>query len=352
MSTPALRGRQRTVNTRMNELHNPTHQTPSHTENLTGPDAPQEAPPNTSDGPLPNSHVRECFVGKVDVIDQPGHEFPRIRAGYVDAGERSGHGRDVHSPLGMFGLQPVLDPLPDRCGAGRCRRHEIVILVEPSGDAVLAAHDAVSYGPDIEFVPRVDVDQIEQLGDVRATKVQLAQGRDVDNADRITYCLHFTRRVPVVLRPDPLSGDERGGPVGNVPVLHWRDADRFSVSTRKCTEADRSIRRAPDGGSQFRDRSADGLDKRCGRVDRLVLALAMTHRCCREPLDQLDRVVAFRCGIDDVGALDVLGVVDEAVRGRSEQGWVVGPCPTAQWVRDAYRLPDRRLRNPLGCRAQ
>ncbi len=67
MSTPALRGRQRTVNTRMNELHNPTHQTPSHTENLTGP--PQHGPTRYSRHET--AHRRTRFIAACAVADMP-----------------------------------------------------------------------------------------------------------------------------------------------------------------------------------------------------------------------------------------------------------------------------------------
>ena len=84
-------------------------------------------------------------------------------------------------PLGMFGLQPVLDPLPDGRRTGRRGRHQVVLLAEPAGDAVveddavLGAHHAVADAADVELGPLVDVEQVEQLRNVGAAQVELAE---------------------------------------------------------------------------------------------------------------------------------------------------------------------------------
>ena len=130
------------------------------------------------------------------------------------------------APLGMFRLQPVEDPLPDGPGTGRRRRHHVVLVGQPAGDAVvedhavLGAHHAVADAAHGELAPLVDVQQVEQLRDVGTAQVELAQRRDVDDPDVRPHVAHLGRGVAVVVRADPVAGDERPRAVGVVPGLH------------------------------------------------------------------------------------------------------------------------------------
>ena len=132
-------------------------------------------------------------------------------------------------PFGMLGLQPVLDPFPHGRRPRRCGRHQIVILREPAGhavvhdDSVLGAHHAVADATDVELGPLVDVDQVEQLGNIGASQIELAERRDVDDSDLGANVEHFSVGVAVVIGPDPLAGHKG----------HWHHLPRARVASAR-----------------------------------------------------------------------------------------------------------------------
>ncbi len=77
-------------------------------------DPPEHAVADPGDPAGPDVHVGERLVGQVDALGDPLDQPAGGRAGHVDAGVGRGHRRDVDPPVGALGLQPVLDPLPDR----------------------------------------------------------------------------------------------------------------------------------------------------------------------------------------------------------------------------------------------
>src|SRR5258708_26297148 len=97
----------------------------------------------------------------------------------------------------MLGLQPVLRPLPDRRRAGGGGAHEIVLVAQPAGHAVVqhhtvvGAHHAVANAADLQLGPLVDVEQVEQLRYVGSAQVQLADRGDVDDADVLPDVPHL-----------------------------------------------------------------------------------------------------------------------------------------------------------------
>src|SRR5215472_2518758 len=80
-------------------------------------DPPEHAVVHAGDLADPHVHVAEGVIGQVDALGDPLHQLPGLRTGHIDAGVGGGDRGDVHLPVGMAGLQPVLHPLPHHRGA-------------------------------------------------------------------------------------------------------------------------------------------------------------------------------------------------------------------------------------------
>ena len=82
-----------------------------------------------------------------------------------------------------------LDVLHHLAGIGRGRGHQVVLVAEArrravvDNEAVLAQHQAVARPADGQRRERVGVEPVEQLRGVRALDVDLAQRRDIADAD-------------------------------------------------------------------------------------------------------------------------------------------------------------------------
>ena len=242
------------------------------------PDPPEHAVGDAGHGAGADAHVAEG-LGPRSTIGEPAEQLARAGPGDVDAGVGGGHRGDVHLPLRARGLQPALHPLPHRGGARGRRRHEVVLLAEPSGDAVvehhavLGAHDPVAHPADAELLPLVDVEQLEQLRHVRPAEVELADRGDVDEPDRGAHGRHLGGGVAVVVGTDPLAGDQRDRAVALVPRLHRRVPHGLARPAGERAEGHRRVHRPPRGGARRGDRAAGGLGEDRDGVDRLELAL-------------------------------------------------------------------------------
>ena len=282
-------------------------------------DPPDDAVGNPGHRATAHAEVREGIAGKVDTLHDALQERPAVGAGNVDAGEAAGHGGDVYVPLRVGRLQPVLEHLPDRAGTRRGAGHEPVVLAEAGGDAVigdnavLGHHRAVAHPADGQLRPLVDVHQLQELGDVRAAQVQLAEGGDVDQADVVPHVGSLGHRVAVVVRADPLACQERSGAMGVVPVLEGGATNRLVDATGQRTQRDGCVGRAPHGGADLGHGHAVGLGQHGGGVHRLQLALGRAHGHGGVPLHELDRVEALLGGLDEVLGGHVLREVDHAV---------------------------------------
>src|SRR6185312_17160485 len=99
------------------------------------------------------------------------------------------HRRGEYVELRPFDLQQVFQMLHDIDRVERRRRHYVVRLGETRGRAVVehhaivAQHDAVAAAPDCQRIPAVDVDAVEELGDVASLQLDLPQRGHVDHAD-------------------------------------------------------------------------------------------------------------------------------------------------------------------------
>ena len=123
---------------------------------------------------LAHAHVREGLGVEVDARGQLGDQLAASRAAQADRRPLLGDRGAVDLELRPFGLQPLLEPGEHARSTARGRAHQVVVLAEPRGDAVvehhavLAQHQAVAAAADRELAPGVGVDAVEQLGRVAA----------------------------------------------------------------------------------------------------------------------------------------------------------------------------------------
>ena len=166
-----------------------------------------------------------------------------------------------HVELGPLGLQPFLQPVQDARGAAGGGGHEVAVVREPQGDAVVEhhpvrrAHHAVARRADGQLLEPVGVDPVEELAGVRATDLHLAEGRGVHHRDTLARgpaltCdrgVHVLPRLRVVPRPQPLADDLHLGAVLDVPGVHRRGAlgveEVAALASGERRERDRDVRR-------------------------------------------------------------------------------------------------------------
>src|SRR5829696_7499633 len=311
-------------------------------------DAPHKAAFDAGDASLANPHVGKDLRREVHALGQAQEQLAGLGPSDVDARIRRGHRIDVNLPLWVGGLQPVVDPLPHSASAGGGRRHDVTLGAEAAGHAVieeyaiLKAHHTVADRADVEVVPPVDVQVVQQLGHVRATKVELPQRRHVYDADVLAYVENFGGGVAVMVGPDPGPRNERLRSAHLVPRLHRRVAYRLEHTSCQGAKGDRAVRGPPHGSTRLLDSAPCGLRHDRHGVDGLELALGRPHGHGCVPLDQLYGVVALLLGREDVLGGDILGVVHDAVRLATKQRWVL--------VDGQLRyLPRRRLRPCFSC---
>ena len=142
---------------------------------------PEDTGRRTEYGAGPDRHMGECLVRPVDVAVQARHQVACFRP-------RDGRGRPgfryrgrKHPKIRPFGLQPQFEPV-QHCGgvAGR-RGHHIMVVGEPGGHAVVedhavfVAHQAVAGAADLQRLPVVGVDAVQQRNHVGALEIDLAE---------------------------------------------------------------------------------------------------------------------------------------------------------------------------------
>ena len=312
------------------------------------PDPPDDAVLHPGDHARAHAEVREGVGTQVDALDEPLEQRPAVRAGHVDAGQATGDGRDVHVPLRLVGLQPVLEHLPDGASTRRRGRHQPVVLAEATGhavigdDAVLGHHRAVAHPTDVELLPLVDVHQLQELRHVGTAEVQLAQRGHVDQADVGPHVGGLGHGVAVMVRTDPLAGQERRRAMRLVPVLQRRATHRLEDPPGEGAQRDRGVRRPPHGGADIGHGYLVGVGQDGSSVDRLQLALGRAHGHGGVPLHELDGVEALLRGLDEVLRGHVLGEIDHAVGGASVALRVSGPGQRGPVVGHLSRLLPRR----------
>ena len=141
-------------------------------------------------------HEGEGILVQVDVGDF-GEQLAAVRAGQGEGRVVVGDRGEVHLQLRPFGLVVQLQPLQYAGGAAGGGGHDEVVVGQAGGHAVVEdhpvflAHQAVARLADVELGPGVGVDPVEELPRVRALDVDLAQGRGVEQADRLAHRAAF-----------------------------------------------------------------------------------------------------------------------------------------------------------------
>ena len=291
---------------------------------------------------------------------RPGERHPRPLVG--DAGDLDRELRPHRLPVELHVRHDV--------GGARGRGRDVERVIGEARDravvehhAVLAQHEPVARLADGKPSHRVAVQPVEELGRVGALHVDLAERRDVDQADRFAHAARLAQGrgeqvlagARVVARPPPEPGVDELGAGRDVPVVHRREPQRTEVradlAAGERAERDRRVGR-PEG-------------RRPDRVDRLVaqvrhqgeaddvagLALLGAHAERGVALEMLDRLVALAMGERHVVHGDVVLKVDEglaAPRGRHR--------PEVEHVADLVVRAGRGCRRPAvavaggGCR--
>ena len=220
-------------------------------------------------------------------------------------------------------------------------------------DTVLGHHGAVAHPTNVELLPLVDVHQLEELGYVGATEVELAQWGHVNEADVGTHIGGFGHGIAVLVGTNPLPSKERRRPVGLVPVLQGRATYRLEDPPGEGAQRDRRVRRAPHGGPDVGHVDTVCLSQHRSGVNRLELALGRTHGHGGVPLHELDGVETLLGGLDEVLGRNILGEVDHAVgtalvalrmRVASKRCAAVGHL---FWLSPSRSTGTRRLANPV-----
>ncbi|SVJ77934.1 Uncharacterised protein [Klebsiella pneumoniae] len=188
---------------------------------------------------------------------------------------------------------------------------------------VFLAHQAVARLADVELGPGVGVDPVEELPRVRALDVDLAQGRGVEQADRLAHRAAFAghggvhvlaaaREVP---RPLPLADVFELGAVLHVPGVQGGEAHRFeqvpAVAAGDGAEGHRGVVRTEHGGAGVGDALALGPRGDRQAVDVAQLALVGAEAQRGVALDVLDGLEALAAGQFDGGGGDVVLRIDE-----------------------------------------
>ena len=189
--------------------------------------------------------------------------------------------------------------------------------------AVVAQHHAVAAAADGEGVPAVDVHPIQEFGDIVSLQLDLAQRRDVDQANVGAHVFRLAvrsvvwhlpgARIRVRTRPESRVDEARA--MRDVPVVHRRVACRLEMRTgflaRIGAEGDGGVGRAESRGTDCGNRPMKLLGEEREADDIAGLALVGAHPQRGVALEMLDRAEAFARRQRDVRRGDVVLKVDE-----------------------------------------
>ena len=218
---------------------------------------------------LAGAHERKALVGQVfGRVDDFLEQVARLRAGDRELRPLVGHRGQLHVEFRKQHLPAEFEVLHDQPGLGRRGRQEIVIVGQPRGravvidQAVLAQHQPVARLADGEVGEGVDVDAVEEGAGVGAMHVDLAERRDVAEADAAAHRLDLAgdRFQPVLfaglripLRALPQAGvDEHRALLGG-PVMRRRQPHAVEILVAMMAgegaDGDRHVGRAVDRGA-------------------------------------------------------------------------------------------------------
>src|SRR5258706_12943591 len=124
--------------------------------------------------------------------------------------------------------------------------------------------------------------------------------------------------------------------------MHRRAINRFEAAAGQSPQRDWGVRRAPGRGAQLRNLTAGSFAECGNRIDGFEFSLRRPHGGGGVALKQLDRVIAFAGGGDQVLGGDILGEVNEAMSDTSEQGGMLAQAERRDQWRDAMSSASRR----------
>ena len=189
-------------------------------------------------------------------------QVARLRAGDRELRPLVGDRGQLHVEFGQQHLPAEFEVLHHQPGLGRGGGQEVVVVGQPRrravviDEAVLAQHQPVARLADGEAGEGVDVDAVEEGAGVGALHVDLAERRDVADADAAAHRLDLARhrfqpvrlaglRIP--LRALPQAGVDEDRALLGGPVMRRRQPRRCGNSRRgdgRQTRRSRPARRA------------------------------------------------------------------------------------------------------------
>ncbi len=200
--------------------------------------------------------------------------------------------------------------------------------------AVFFAHQAVTGLAHVQLGPGVGVDAVEELACVRTLDVDLAEGRGVEDAHRVTHSETFAGHggmqvfalLGEIPGAFPLTDVFKLGAILEVPGLHGGVTlgleQLVGVRTGDRTEGNRRVVRPEHRGAHLGDADAHRMGSNGQTIDVAELALVSTEAQCGVTLDVLDRLEAFAGSDLDTGRGDIVLQVDKLL-GRTLGGLVV-----------------------------
>ena len=191
---------------------------------------------------MPGLHAHEGKggVAHVDVVERLLEQRAAVRPGDRHAGPLVGQRGERDLQLRPGDREQHLEVLVDERAVRRRRRHQVAVVAEPPGravvveKAVVAQHQPVARLADGKRGEGVGVDAVEEGRGVRPLHVDLAERRDVGDADRGAHRARLAhigllQRLAVLqvgARPLPGADIHHLGAGLEVPVVERRAAER------------------------------------------------------------------------------------------------------------------------------
>ena len=165
---------------------------------------------------------------------------------------------------------------------------------------------------------RHGVEPVEEFAGIRAAQLQLAERRDVEQADAFAHGHDLVADrllrilgIAVEIRPPPGADRLHHGVEREVPGVQRRAPLQHLVMARKHAERLRADRRTRGGDADFGYRPVGRLGDDPCRRQRRMAALARPHADRGEALDQLDLAIAILDGVVQILDLQILVEIDE-----------------------------------------
>ena len=198
----------------------------------------------TSRAPMNGKALVGQVFGRIDDLPQ---QVARLRPGDRELRPLVGDRGQLHVEFRKQHLPAEFEMLHHRPGLGGGGGQEIVVVGQPRrgavviDHAVLAQHQPVARLADGEVGEGVDVDAVEEGAGIRAVHVDLAERRDIAEADAAAHRLDLARhrfqpvllaRLRIPLRALPQAGVDEDRALLRRPVMRRRQPRRCGNSRR------------------------------------------------------------------------------------------------------------------------